>query len=422
MAGTKKTSPKKTRARTAKSSVKVKTNATKFSGRNKKTISSPAPNQKIKKRKISLYHKIAFSFIFLTLALLAVIFYFSFVKVSIAIMPKSERISGDLVVNIYDKDKAGVKGERAIAGIVRQTEVSETKTYAATGTETLGEEVSGLVTIINNYNRNQPLVATTRLLSADNKLFRIKKTINVPAGGSVEVEVYADEPGADKAIGPTNFTIPGLWAGLQDKIYGESQESFSYDKNIKKHIIQEDIEKASRDLREALVDKVKKEIGRQFGDNQAAVYEIDDNSVTREVDGTVDEEKDNFSVSMTTNVIVIAFPREAINNLAEDKLITLMPANKDLVNFNDNNIVYALKSQNVSQGLAEIKASFVGEVVIKKDADIIKAEKLLGLSKEQLNSYLTSIPEIESFEVNFTPAWVERVPNLADRVKIKINN
>jgi len=419
MAATKKVSSKKTRIRTPKNSVKTKT---KISSpvRSEKSMPAPALNKKIKKRKISLYHKIAFSFIFLTLALLAIIFYFSFVKVSITIMPKSERISGDLVANIYDKDKAGVKGEQAIAGVVRQTEVSETKTYAATGTETLGEEVTGKVTIINNYNRSQPLVATTRLLSADNKLYRIKNTINVPAGGSVEVEVYADEPGADKAIGPSKFTVPGLWAGLQDRIYGESQEGFVYNESVKKHITQEDIDQASRDLRQALVDKVKEEIGRQFGAGQAAVYEIDDNSVAREVDGNVGEEKDNFSVSMTTNVIVIAFPREAMNNLAREKLLTLMPANKDLINFNDNNIVYALKSQNVSQGLAEIKASFVGEVILKKDADIIKAEKLLGLSKEQLNSYLKSIPEIESFEVNFTPAWVERVPNLSDRVKIKI--
>ncbi|MCK4554185.1 hypothetical protein KAU19_04445, partial [Candidatus Parcubacteria bacterium] len=194
-----------------------------------------------KSRSLGLYRKIALSFIVLTVILLAVIAYFSFVKVTITLIPSQERVSSNLILDVFDQDKRSAVSEGEILGAVKQVEVEQIKTYPATDIEVISEEVIGKVILINNYSKNQPLVATTRLLSPDNKLFRIKKTVNVPAGGQLEVEVYADEPGQDMIIGPAHFTIPGLWAGLQDEIYGESKEPMKYSRQVKKYIKQDDI-------------------------------------------------------------------------------------------------------------------------------------------------------------------------------------
>src|SRR3989339_681891 len=169
-------------------------------------------------RSVGMYRKIALSFVVLTVVLLAVIFYFSFTRVTITLIPNQERVSNNLIFDIYDSENADSVSAMGVPGIVRQITIEDKKEYQASGSNVIGKEVVGKIDIINDYNKNQPLVATTRLISSDGKLFRLKETVNVPVGGLKDVEIYADEAKPEMATGPTTFTIPGLWAGLQDKI------------------------------------------------------------------------------------------------------------------------------------------------------------------------------------------------------------
>lgn len=372
-------------------------------------------------RSLSLYRKISLSFVVLTVSLLAVIFYFSFVKVSIFLIPNQERLSGNLIIDIFDKDKKAVKTEDGIEvlGEIEQVEIEETKTYYASGVDVIGEEVTGKVTIINNYNKSQPLVATTRLLSAD-KLFRIKNTVNVPAGGSIEVEVYADEPSSGMAIGPASFIIPGLWAGLQDQIYGESKESMKYSKKIKKHIRQSDIDDSVKDLEVSLLAKAEREIGENYQNYDQVIYEIDNSSISREIDGKVGEEKEEFSISMKTKVVVTAFNEDKIFEKAKQNLFSALPDDKDLLEINKTDISYDLNNYNVSQGTASLSIGFSGQIIIKDGNSIVNRENILGLNQRQLNDYLNNLPGVTVSAIEFYPTFIKKVPNLVDRIEVII--
>ncbi|MBU4257436.1 hypothetical protein KJ586_04045 [Patescibacteria group bacterium] len=374
-----------------------------------------------KDRSIAVYRKIAYSFIILTVMLLAAIFYFSFVKVTITILPKQEAINSNLIVDILDKDKGTAAGG-AVTGEVKQAEIEQSKTYAGSGIETVGEEVKGKIIVFNNYNRSQQLVATTRFLSPDNKLFRLKNTITVPAGGRVEADVYADEVNPEMAIAAAHFIIPGLWAGLQDKIYGESKEPMEYSRKVKRYIQQADIETAVKDLRESLLEKAKVEIGENYKDYSRVIYDIDNNSISREVGGKVGEEKDEFPVTMKTNVIVVAFNEDDIFKLAQQKLNSILSDDKKLAEFGKDNISYGLNGYNINQGSASLNASFSGKITAREGADIVERDKILGLSREQLDVYLKNMPEIADYEIKFYPSFINKVPNLADRIEIEIKN
>jgi hypothetical protein len=65
-------------------------------------------------------------------------------------------------------------------------------------------------------------------------LFRLKQPVDVPANGQVTDEIYTDNTSQDMSIGQTSFTIPGLWSGLQDKIYAQSNAAFTYNNNVAK--------------------------------------------------------------------------------------------------------------------------------------------------------------------------------------------
>ncbi len=377
-------------------------------------------NKQKKTSSFGIYRKIAISFLVLTIALVVLVFYFSFAKVSIVLIPNQERISDSIKFDIYDQSQEKLASKKDVIGSIKQVEVSLAKEFQATGREVLGEEVVGTVKITNTYNKNQPLVATTRLLSSDGKLFRLKNTVNIPAGGEVEVEVYADEPSPEMAIEPGRFTIPGLWAGLQDKIYGQSEIKMTYSEKAKITIQQKDIDSAVKDLKASLLAKTKNDIGDAYKNYGQALYEIDNNSITQELDGKVGEEKSSFNLKMTTKVIVVAFGNENVIEKANQKLALALPDDKEIIDLIADDITYDLLSYDTKNLTANIKADIMAKMILKDEAGVVSRANLVGLTEAQLNEYLNSLPEIAGFEIKFFPSFVQKVPNLVDRIKVEI--
>ncbi|MCK4539682.1 hypothetical protein KAU09_00835 [Candidatus Parcubacteria bacterium] len=369
---------------------------------------------------INIYRRIAYFFIFLVIILVGFIAYFSLVKVDIILVPNQERISNNVIFDIYDKESRKSESGNAIIGIVRDAVVTAEKEFESGGNEVIGKEVSGNVVIYNNYTKNQPLVASTRLLTRDGKLFRIRNTINVPSNGSIEVEVYADKPCPEMAVKSAKFTIPGLWAGLQEKIYAETKTSLDYKQKVKKYITQNDVDDKARELKQLLLKKAKEEINEEYKEYSQIIYKINENSVESEIDKKVGDEVDTFNYSMSAEVVVVAFDENKTAKLAKQKFLSALSGNKDLISFDEENIVYSLNNFDTDARTANINASFEGKVGLKKDCDVVEVEKILGLNNEQLEVYLKNLDEIAGYEIKYTPSFIKKVPKLIDRVNIEI--
>ena len=91
----------------------------------------------------------------------------------------------------------------------------------------LNLQAQGSVWITNAYQTPLTLIKTTRLLSADGKLFRLATTLVLPAHGQTSAQVYADQNGSLYAISPTSFTIPGLSPSLQQFVTVKSDSTFA---------------------------------------------------------------------------------------------------------------------------------------------------------------------------------------------------
>lgn len=372
------------------------------------------------KRSLKLYRRIAYFFVTLTIILVLVVMYFTFAKAEIVLIPNQERISNNMIFDIFDKDNNLHSGTNSIKGIVREIAINKEKEYESSGEEIIGKEAAGKVTITNAYVKNQPLVATTRFLTADGKLFRLRNTVNVPAGGSVEAELYADEPNPDMAVSPTKFTIPGLWAGLQDKIYAESKESITYSKKVKKHITADDIENSIRDLKQQMLTEAKVTVNEEYKEYGQVLYKIDESSISNEVLAETGEGKDSFIATMEASVVVVAFNDEQAANLAKQKFISSLSSGKEMLSFDQSNIVYALNNYDSDKGAATVNATFEGKVSLNDDYDVVELDKIVGLSEDQLNVYLGGLQEIAGFEVEFKPSFIKRVPKLKDKIEIRI--
>ncbi|MEI7620103.1 MAG: hypothetical protein WCJ57_00860 [Candidatus Falkowbacteria bacterium] len=368
-------------------------------------------------RSVNTYRKLAFRFIALALVLVVVVLYFVLVKLTVVVSPSKQTVNESLIVDVYGSSQT-IASDRSLKGNITRIEAEESGIYKATGEEAQGGEITGKVKIINNYGKSQPLVATTRLLSADNKLFRIKNTVTVPAGGSVEVDVYPDVSSADMAIAPTKFTIPGLWSGLQDKIYGESSVAFAYSSVSEKYITQEDINKASQELNELLVKKVKEKVGAKNGYDQVVYQTSVETAQVELVDAKIGDKKDQFTVKTKNIVNVISFSSDDVVKIAQQKLAAAS-GDKTLAEIDRANLQYQLESYNVQGNLATLKVNFVSRIA-SANSEFIDKGKLVNLNQAQIEEYLKGVKEIEGFELNFFPTFLKRSPALVDRIYVEV--
>ncbi len=375
------------------------------------------------KKSFKLYKRIVYFFIACVLLVLFFVFYFTFVRVNIVLIPNLERTSNNLIFDVKDVSTEEEVIGSTVLGIVREIKVEDSKEFSSTGEEIIGKEAVGSVTIYNNYTKVQPLVATTRLLSNDGKLFRIKNTVNVPVGGSVDVEIYADEASREMAIGPSKFTIPGLWAGLQDKVFAESKTDVVYRQKVKKYIVEDDIENAKRMLKKNILLAAQKKIGEEYDDYDKVIYDIANSSAEIDVDSEIGDEKDEFQATMEASVVVVAFNSEKTADLAEKKIRSSLSEAKELVSFDDENIEYSLNNYDLSSQHATINSTFEGRVSLKGDAEIISKDRLVGLKKNQLEAYLKDVPGLSGHEVSFYPSFMPSFLQkvwLSDSIEIEI--
>jgi hypothetical protein len=389
---------------------------------------SLAPSRK----SVGLYRRQAVFYLGATLILLLAVSYFFFVKLTIKIAPQGETINDSVSFNIIGTDASSTVSNidsakinnKTINGDLTLEDVSAEKTYqvepedSATG-ETTGT-VIGTVTLINKYNRNQPLVATTRLLSADGKLFRLKEAVNIPTGGTVTADVYADKAGADMVVAAnTRFAIPGLWAGIQDRIYAENSAAFTYQTQTKRVVKQSDLDKAKKDINEVLDLKIKNEL-QAITSDKAVVYGDTQDDIVTDFNVKVGDLKNEFTVNAHKKIVAATFSKDKAVDLAKARLSLIVSDDKRLSNFNQDQIKYSLENFDTTTKTAEIKAYFTGLMSLKSDSSLIDRNKLVGLNEAQISQYLNTFPEVKDYKLEFWPSFIKTAPNLPDRITIQI--
>ena len=387
---------------------------------------SLAPNRK----SIGLYRRQAVFYLAATMILLVAVAYFFFVKLTISIAPQGENINDSISFSVIGSDASSTASStdateitnKTIDGQLQITEIEAEKPFQTTSENVSGavSEVGGVVTLSNKSARNQPLVVKTRLLSPDGKQFRLKESVVVPAGGSVNANVHADTPGTDMAIDTTvRFTIPGL--GTQDKIYAENSEPLTYQTEVKRIVKQSDLDAAKKDINEVLDLQAKNDLQSGSSDQKIVYGDAEDDIVT-EFDAKVGDEKPNFTVKAKKKIVVVTFSKAKAVELAKARLSLVVSDDKQISNFNPEQIKYDLVNYDVNTKVAEIKASYSALMSLKSDSSLIDRKKLVGLNEQQISQYLNSFPEVKDYKLEFWPSFIKTAPNLPDRINIQIGN
>ena len=374
-----------------------------------------------------------FFIIFIGLALLvaALVGYLALPTTEIIISPKTEKVSFDLMV-VGSKDISHL--DESLNKIPLQElriEKTKSKKFMASGEKQLNEKARGMVTIYNEYSSSpQTLVATTRFESSEGKTFRITEKIIVPGAkieegkivpSTIEVEILADQPGADYNIGPTNFTIPGFkgtakYAGF----YAKSKTSMTGGSIEKiKIVLAEDLEEAKENLTEELKNEVKGALQEQI----PADFKLVEGGLKEEITeiSTVEEgsQVDDFTIEMKAVARALLFKEEDLKKIVDLNLISNISENKiplsetQQIKRYESTIDWTAEEVAFSLGIEEEVAWQIDIQTLKKD--------LAGQTETDVRRYLASRPEIKTAKVTFWPFWVKRIPLQEKKIKITID-
>ncbi len=277
--------------------------------------------------------------------------------------------------------------------------------YAADSSE--DAVARGTITLVNTYSGDQPLVRTTRLLSDGGVLFRTDETVTVPAGGTIDVPVYADQAGAVGNIAASKFEIVALADSLKDKIYGESTEAMTGGL-IKKVTLTDDLvtaaEEAARiEAETAAKATVNQTVQTADFDSANWQMEITEQTVAGQVGSLVE------AITVQTKGVATYLPVDP------ETIRTQLQAADEPVT--DGAITYTLTTDGtdwIISGEAETTA-------VEQSLDFVDVADLTGKTEQQVKEYLADFEQVSSVSVRFVPFWMERTPKLPQQIKLIIS-
>ncbi|HLB50616.1 MAG TPA: hypothetical protein VJL38_00350 [Patescibacteria group bacterium] len=353
------------------------------------------------------------------LILFCVGLYVIFPYTVVTVKPKTQTLAGDLDLSgdAAQQSVDTVGGILPVRLIVAEDQVTET--FSAIGTDSAaGQKARGMVTLYNTYSaESQRLVATTRLLAADGKLFRLMKDTTIPGmvvadgttvAGAVEAEVIADQPGEEQNIAPTRFSIPGFQGTAKyEKFYAESKQPMSGGNTIGGAVTTVSTSDSAQ-AKKAVEEKLEKELREKMNAQQKEGEILLENAIEKRVVSSapsiaVGAVAQSFTYTAHMRLRAIVFLEQNVRSAAHVVLAqrnaTQLPIDPSAISVEYGTIIPYFDEQKIT-----LKATSTSQLSPSIDAQSFK-ELVRGKNQEQIRDLLRTMPDIESLTFSFWPGF-----------------
>ena len=406
-----------------------------------------------------VYKTIAYSFIALVVIVVIGVLWLSSVRADITIHAKKESARFDGLVAVAKSPDQGQIAGRVMQGVFEKIQEFSVDELVASSSAAVSTPppttppateakvlAKGTVRIINKYSKSQTLVKKTRLLTADQKLYRIGENVVVPPGKEVSVVAYADLPGAEYAIGPTKFSIPGLFVDLQTYIYAVSDEGFGTiplpnihpatglpigtpgatqpaaqsPKKSGKIVTQAAIDEAEKRLTQAVLEQAKKSLAVELTDSKfgEVVYLI--KLLEKKTNASPGQSAETFLASVKLDVTAAYYPKDDMLAFIRSKLKEKIPEGRELLPFDQSIVTYTIQSADAKKETASVQVGVDGNYRLTATSPLLDKSVVAGKSEAEAVNALRSIPGVDSVTIQTHPSWFGKIPSLKDHIEIKV--
>lgn len=368
-------------------------------------------------KKNRVYIRIVSFFLILTILAIFIVLHFALAKVTIKVESSTENIDKNVLVEMVPENSGEISSEKILGKIIN-TEFELSAEVESSKQMVPSEKAGGYVTIYNNYSKDQILIATTRLLTPDEKLFRITDRVEIPIDGQARVWAEADEAGEEFVTGPTKFIIPGLWEGVQEYIYAETTTGMTMETQPQYVVTQENIDEVkSKLLAQAKIQALEK-INEPLQDN----LKINEDRLLIETEtlesSQLDSRSEKTTLSQKIKAYGLIFTEEDLLEVAKQKFTKELESNQSLVEFLDDQLDCQIIETNLETGKAVIEIKVAAKVSSNKHFWEIDKEDLFGLTEQQIREKLQNM-NVENAEIKFFPAWLKNAPSMKDHIIIE---
>lgn len=360
---------------------------------------------------VKFYKIIALSFLVLTVALLGVIIFITSKKADIIVIAKEDakKVNMTLVVN--------GRGAQGIPGGVTSTQFTWAEKYQPTGTKRKEGVAKGEVTIYNKSTAPQQLVRTTRLITDKGVLFRLANGTTVPANSEVVVAVYADKPGAESEIGPSNFNIPGLPEAKQKLIYAESKKPMVGGGENVAVLSEEDIKSAKENYTEKAKQAFLLTLSQSLQEVNVTV-----DSQNLKVDAMAGDAVTEFTVNGTNTFVVVTYNLKDLKDKIAKEVSTKIDTSAEKFLTAEKKPHVVVGSFSLQEGTADITLTQDALVTLDANVEKLAPYHFLGKSKDEIQRYILGLDHVVGVDIKFSPSWITTAPTAADKIRVIVKN
>lgn len=300
----------------------------------------------------------------------------------------------------------------------------------ASGEEEVAEQATGEIEILNARETSERLIKNTRFESPEGLIYRITESVVVPAAtadgpGTVRAEVFADQPGEEYNIGPSEFTIPGYREGGYDELYasitGRSTAPMQGGFEGLKYVI-EDAELAS--AQESLHQELRNALSTRVTEERPAGFILFEPAITYAYESLPSTEAGEGMVTIKEKVS-LNVPIFNAEEFASFIAAATIPGYENVPVRIDNPSALTFAYSATSTAATDIRNldSFTFDltgnplVVWTFNAEELAAD-LSGAAKTALPSILSAYPAIERAEAVIRPFWKRSFPEDPESITI----
>jgi hypothetical protein len=369
----------------------------------------------------AIYKKIAYSFFGLTVLIVIGALWVSSVRARVIVKTKGDhQASIQTMVELAKSPEQGQLRGRVVKGTFDRIQEFAVKD---TGSSEVAAdtEVTGTVKVINNYSRSQTLVKNTRLLTADNRLYRIDKTIVIEPKQSVNVTAHSDQKGKQYILSVgTKLTIPGLWIDLQKFIYAETVSGFSGGEQVTKVVSSMDVDEAQKVLEDAVFEQATKTLTAEanVGEDWKGIFTK--KILEKKTNVKAGESSEQFLASIKMEVVGVFYPAKDMETLVKQKLLDTLRDGRELSNFDASLVTYKVEQADADLEKAKVSVSAQANSRLTENSTALSKDAIAGLPVEEAKSKIKGIEGVEDVTIQIRPIWIKKLPTLKDHIEIII--
>jgi len=307
------------------------------------------------------------------------------------------------------------------------------QTFKTTEVRNIESKATGVIRIYNAYNSSpQTLVATTRFMSPDGKIFRLIDRVVVPGAkiengkitpSYIDAEVVADKPGESYNIGPTKFTIPGFQGTPRyETFYGESLKPMTGGYIGETKIVgQSDVNKAKQEILDIAFVSLNEELKSKIPPTAVV---LDDAKQLILVEATttpkIGEKAEEFELSAKVVLKSLVFDENDVKKLFEILARQENPQlnDKELFKYSFN---YGAPRVDFSDKKL-LSFPVLAKLTFRDKINVTDFKnKLSGKSTQELEDFFKQYNTIEKVDVSIWPNFLKFMPLNNNRIQVMVD-